>query len=241
VHDTKGWRDFAWEDKDTGTVMHLWDKSGQVTMAQLGRSEWAGKGPAVPAERGCSECHASIKNALATDPEFQSQLLLTLIGLHGPYKKDKPAPAPAPKPLPVPIVQGTTGPQGPVGPQGIPGKDADHQVIIRAVKEWLDAHKDELRGKDGSAGAEGKTGPAGVAGMNGPVGAKGDPADPTKLQVVFNDSNGRERSRYVFSIDGVLTLPPLQAATLDDKDKVFDSVWFTWGVPLQLRIRDVKP
>lgn len=166
IHDGKGWRDFAWRDKETDQVMHLWDgkpSDGKVTMAALGKSQWAGRGPAVPAERGCFDCHRGIATARADDPELASlneieaTLLMNLIALN-PGTADwgkRPTVQPAPV---VPGPRGPEGPRGPAGPQGEPYKltQADKNEITSAVREgiiqWIRANADEFKGADGAAG-----------------------------------------------------------------------------------------
>lgn len=248
----KGWQDAFYEDKETGQVWFLKDAKGNPTLAEVGISRWAGKGPAVPAERGCTECHKNIGKALASDPEFekfQAELLTQLIAMSGDWGKK-----PTKLPTPVPAMQGPAGPQGPIGPPGPAGPAGQHAnpaTVITAIKEWLTENKELFAGPAGGKGDKGDKPTRDELlvlirevvkdSADDLKGAKGDAADTTKLEVIFVDPAGKERSRFKFNADGQVILPPLQAATLNDKDKEFDRVWFTWGVPLQLRIKDVKP
>lgn len=159
VHTGDGWHDFAWWDLESKQIWNLKDAQGNVKLAALGKSEWAGKGPAVPAERGCVECHAGkISPATADDPEFQAAVLMQLIALRGGDKRysggiSKPTPTPVSQPGPA----GPAGRDGKDGRNGVDGKDADNDLIIRTINEsmsktviaWLNDHKSEFRGADG--------------------------------------------------------------------------------------------
>ena len=119
VHDGTGWRDFSWTDlaKTPPDVWHLLDANGEVKLAALGRSEWKSNGPAIPAERGCVECHKSISKANTSDPALEDASLMRLVSMHWP--KDKPNPTSKP----VASQPGERGPPGPQGEKGLAGRD----------------------------------------------------------------------------------------------------------------------
>ena len=154
----KGWQDYAWLDKETGEEWHLWNADRtQLRVAELGRSAWAGKGPTVPAERGCGECHKTITAAIASDEQFRADLITQIVAIYGDWgrKKDKPVPAPVPMPQ-----RGETGPRGPEGPRGLQGESykltqADKNEITAAVRagiiEWILANADEFKGGAGKS------------------------------------------------------------------------------------------
>ena len=174
IHDGTGWRDFAWEDLPEKTLWELYDSKGKVVLADRGKSQWSNNGPAVPAERGCTECHKSIGNALPSDPLFRDAALLSLVALHWP-KGDKPKPAPVPVPMPE---RGPPGIPGAPGAPGAPGKDADVKPLLdkiaalearlaalegkpsgltlQDVQLLMLANMDKLKGKDGVNGEDGK-------------------------------------------------------------------------------------
>lgn len=163
IHAGRGWQDFAWQDRESGQVWYMRDDKGQPTLAALGKSQWAGNGPAVPAERGCTDCHNKIGRATESDPIFeqiQAELLTQLVALHGPYKdRQKPvAPAPAPAPVPIKVVEGKPGRDGLDGKpgrdgrDGVDGKTPTDGELIALIRRVMEEKKDDLRGDDGKDG-----------------------------------------------------------------------------------------
>lgn len=47
---------------------------------------------------------------------------------------------------------GLAGPPGPPGPAGPPGESVDSEQIEKSIKDWLEEHKEELRGEQGEKG-----------------------------------------------------------------------------------------
>lgn len=171
VHDGTGWRDFAWREKESNTVWYLWEK-GNAVLADLGRSQWAGKGPAVPAERGCIECHKSIQSATAADLEFKSTELTRLVSLNWPRSK--------PKPDPSPVADSTLK-------QQIENLKADI-AVLRDDLAFLKARPTPK----GDQGPRGPAGPAGSPGVPGDIGARGaaglqGPAGTVTVRVIGPD------------------------------------------------------
>lgn len=84
---------------------------------------------------------------------------------------------------------GPIGPIGPVGPRGSPGSagsrgpagppgEATEEAILKALKEYIAANPDKVRGPAGPAGSAGKPGlpgPPGAPGARGPSGSLGPP------------------------------------------------------------------
>jgi hypothetical protein len=166
VHDGTGWRDFSWQDLESKTTWILKGDDGRARLATLGLSQWSGNGPAVPAERGCVQCHSGkITPAKIDDPEVQGALLMHLVALDGYRGKQTPAPKPAQ------IIEGQrgpagpTGPTGPAGPQGPPGKVDDSEVskLLSRISrlEQLVSELEAQRAKAGPTGPQGETGPGG--------------------------------------------------------------------------------
>jgi len=214
-----GWQDFAWEDLQTKKLWHLYDANGNVVAAQRGVSQWSGNGPVIPAERGCTECHPKITPALESDPRLSDPNLVKFASLHGGYKNNPQQPIKT-VPVPIPTTVGPQGPSGPPGPRGepgrdgadglrgqdgrkgadgLPGRDVDMPAVITEIREWLDQHKGELKGKDGKdadstlvtktirdwldehkdelKGSPGEKGVKGDPGVKGDKGEKGDKGD----------------------------------------------------------------
>ena len=93
------------------------------------------------------------------------------------FKKRQPHEPPKPQVVQGPPgkdgLDGKPGPEGPAGAPGAPGKPADPELVRTVVLEWLNAHKDEIRGPEGQRGAVGAPGEAGAAGAVGKDGKPG--------------------------------------------------------------------
>lgn len=257
-----GWADWKWYDPKKDRTWFVNGTGQQKNQpAPVGVSRWHGKGPTIPASADCKKCHtirtgsivAGIGAGVGIGPVGAGVSLgaganVARVGpTRLPAKADVCATLPrrppvAQPPVVVKPVQGPPGKDGVPGRDGADGKpgrdgtDADMQQITLTITQWLDAHKGELRGKDGRDGVDGapgtngrdgidgKQGPAGKDGATGSPGVGGGEVDIDVLIeklppiiVNFMDRDGVARS-VVVRLGGKLDIPPVRLNFYDDLD-----------------------
>ena len=209
VLDKDGWHDWQWDDHRTRRTYQVRADGG---LAPVGRSQWHGNGPTIPASRDCADCHKKIDAEFRlTRPleEFVSLVShVSLCPLEIRYCKRRfvrdpclsgsmPPPVPTPDPTFTPDSV-RVGPPGQNGPRGTPGPQ-------------------------GPPGAPGSQGPPGV----------------TRIRVLVGDKDGGQRVLQDETIadGGVfnLVLPPIHVQNYDFNGNLVDEEFYPYPGPIRMR------